>query len=169
MVKINTLLFSPRTLTERMLDSVARTLWVCAYADAHENGELPEDAPFASHGDDWMDVAPPTPFRAYLHAQKFCDAIMRANKESVPSQCLWVLFRDALKADGMDVPESKEGDWGADHDFCANQDKLADSFAHNITMQTMGHGVGWFDDHEEFPMKLPHIEGPSYGELVEDQ
>lgn len=30
------------------------------------------------------------------------------------------------------------------------------------TSKMMGHGVSWFDDHPEFPMKLPHFD--YYGE-----
>jgi hypothetical protein len=36
--------------------------------------------------------------------------------------------------------------------------KYVSDFGHYLAMQSLGHGVGWFDDHEHFELKLPLIE-----------
>jgi hypothetical protein len=152
-------IFEPKSLTETMISSMARTLWVCACADAADNGELPEDLPRAGAGDDWMGIAPETPMRAYLAAQSLHDDITLANREKVPSRCLWVLFGQALLADGVAG--------AAEYDTCTEYPELAENFAHYLAMQCQGHGVSWFDDHEKFPLSLPHIETPSFSELCD--
>jgi hypothetical protein len=32
------------------------------------------------------------------------------------------------------------------------------SLGYYLTMEGLGHGVSWWDDHEEFPVKIPRIE-----------
>lgn len=55
----------------------------------------------------------------------------------------------AAKADGMD-PYVDGFEYPTDY---------ARLFGHYVAMQSIGHGVSWFDEHAEFDLKLPSIEG----------
>lgn len=113
---------------------MARTLWVCAWADAVEaHGErLPRG--------DLMTQAPPTPRAARDEALRLLGAI-----EAMSGRSAWVLLAAARRADGQDP------DTPVDREYAA-------SFAHYLVMMALGHGVSWFDDHALFKLELPHWE-----------
>jgi len=55
---------------EELTDAVARTLWLCAYADAIEDTDTPLSGPRPGPGEDWDDYAPATPQEAKAKAQE---------------------------------------------------------------------------------------------------
>lgn len=84
-------------------------------------------------GQEIMDVMPEVPVEAKFKAKEILQDIEQANHKSINE-----LFQDACKADGGECnPEE---------------------FGHYLAMQTLGHGVSWFDDHANFPLTVPHDE-----------
>jgi hypothetical protein len=156
------------TLETKIAESIARTLFVCAYADAVENGEL--DAPGASMGEDWMNIAPETPPEFLHEAFRLIGRIEQLNRMS-----LVCLLAQAAKADGVvyceDLPDgSRRGlveypDIPDIPDTAREQYTYVSQFGHCLAMQSLGHGVSWFDDHAKFELKTPHIENPELPEL----
>ena len=116
-----------------ILEGMASALWASSWADhAEEHGCT------SMSGQRIEDIMPPIPEEAYVLAKKCADSIEAANGKSLAE-----LFDDAVKADEADGLDSS----GAD-----------ESFGSDLAMQWMGHGVSWFDDHAEFPIKIPHGE-----------
>lgn len=117
-----------------ILEGMASALWASSWADhAEEHGCT------SMSGQRIEDIMPPIPEEAYVLAKKCADSIEAANGKSLSE-----LFDDAVKADEADGLDSS----GAD-----------ESFGSDLAMQWMGHGVSWFDDHAEFPIKIPHGSG----------
>jgi hypothetical protein len=137
---------SDSSFRDEWLEGAARAFFVTAYADFVEEGhstdnDLSDDEremrlslPRPGAGEDWMDYAPPTPPNAYALAGELWNALHAANGEAG----VYSLSLRAEHADG-EAPD-------------------AEKFGHYLAMQAMGHGVSWFDDHEEFPIEIPHIE-----------
>jgi len=125
-----------------VIDSFARAVFVSWYsAEIEEAGLLGAFGP--GIGGDWMDVAPATPVDAREFALRCIGAIEQANKST-----LLVLLNNAWKADGMspaDLPADKVNEYAAD-------------FGHYLGMMTLGHGVSWFDDHQDFELEVPDRE-----------
>lgn len=125
-------------------DQTARTLWVDAYAsfidnlreDGHSRKEI-EKMGFdtAGAGDDWMDVAPATPDKAYKAADELLRLYEKKNRSSIDD-----LLRAAAEADNENWPPS---------------DEYAQEFGHYLAMAGVGHGVSWFDDHARFELDSP--------------
>lgn len=142
-------------MRDEILESMTRTLWVTAYAsfidneleDGKTRKEL-EDAgyPSAGAGDDWMDIAPDTPDGVDKAAEALAKAYEDLNGKSITE-----LLARAAEADGFEEGQDRIA-------FAANL--LADTdyareFGHYLAMMALGEGVGWFDDHAEFPLKTP--------------
>ncbi len=138
-------------MTELIIQSMARTLFVSAYMDASENGELGPDMPRAGQGEDWMDVAPATPDYYTGQAWRLCGKIEQLN-----GMALICIFSKACIEDGGSfdqiVTAWREGE------LADCQRKYITDFGFFITMQSLGDGVSWFDDHNRFQLKLPLIE-----------
>lgn len=116
-----------------ILEGMASALWASSWADhAEEHGCT------SMSGQRIEDIMPPIPEEAYILAKKCADSIAAANGKSLSE-----LFDDAVKADEADGVDSSDAD---------------ESFGSDLAMQWMGHGVSWFDDHAEFPIKIPHGE-----------
>jgi len=155
-------IFNPSTVEEFILEGAARALWVSSYADAADRGALPDSAPTAGAGEDWAEIAPETPIRAYLRAAVFVgDVLLAARSEAAgrtvaPThiQCLWQVFGRAV----------------GQHDYDNLSEMMcgeAEEFGRLLAMQSMGHGVSWADDHEPLPFRVPHtLEGVDYSELI---
>jgi len=126
-----------------IIDAMARALFVSAYAD-YVDQSPDTHLPYASMGQDWMDVAPPTPQYVLDAANQLLGRIEELNKTNI-----WSLLWLAARADEVLGVE------GSVHDLPA---KYVSDFGHYLAMQSLGHGVSWWDDHEKFPMELPHIE-----------
>lgn len=122
-------------MDHRIIASMARTLFVCAWADVEEN------AGRSYPGTDLMSVAPETTDEAKQEAYYLAGKVAQMNGKS-----LLLLIIDAAKADGIPHPEKYiEGEYADDFGYC-------------IAMQSLGHGIAWTDNHAEFGLKLPHIE-----------
>lgn len=61
------------TTIHEIAEPMARTLWLCAYADGIENEEIEGPAPGAQ--EDWDDYAPPTPPEALTKALEVLQGI----------------------------------------------------------------------------------------------
>lgn len=136
-------------MTEQIVNKMARTLFVSTYADAIDNDEIQGDA--AGPGQDWMDVAPATPDRFQNEAWRLVGRIEQLN-----GMGLICLFAAACEADKESF-EAMITRYHADALTEADWHYIGE-FGHCLAMQSMGHGVSWFDDHEHFELKLPLIE-----------
>jgi hypothetical protein len=115
---------------EEFLSAAAAALWGATWAsEAEEQGEN-------LGGVDVMDVMPPVPKQAAMAAAELMGAYEYVNKTAINR--LWV---KAATAPGKhyDGP-------------------TVELFGHYLAMAAMGHGVSWFDDHPNVPMKVPHME-----------
>lgn len=114
-----------------IVDAMAKYAYASAWADAYEEkgGSL--------SGMEIMDVAPPPTPEAKAWAEKTAKEIERMNKGSLD-----YLLSKAMEADGTPGQE----------------DKWVGEFGYGIAMPSLGHGVHWFDNHEKFPLELPHTE-----------
>jgi hypothetical protein len=142
---------------KQIVESMARTLFVNAYADHCEDGEYNEGNggpcegcalwghndghPQPGGGQDWVDFAPETPPEALDAANLLAALITGRNGTKLES-----LLERAVKADGN--PEVN--------------DKYLEDFGHYLAMQALGHGVSWTDDHAEFGYKSPRFEFNPY-------
>lgn len=84
-----------------------------------------------------LDIMPPVPAEAKKLASNLAKAF--ESKNGVP---LTTLYAQALAAD------EAEGKGGRRHSG-------PEHFGSDLALQDMGHGVSWFDDHAEFPLKFP--------------
>ena len=115
-----------------VVDAMARALFVSAWADAEE-----ESGRKFGGGVELMDIAPKTSPDAKRHAEKLAKQFEQKNGMSLDE-----LLAKAAEADSGET---------------INAD-YAGEFGHDLAMQAMGHGVSWFDDHNKFPLKVPHTE-----------
>jgi len=135
-----------------VVEAMARALFVSAYADhCDEDGSDP-DLPRAGPGEDWMDVAPPTPQYVVDAANQLLGRYEEANKTN-----MWALLHRAAVKDKA-MPEG-----GA----LANlPPEYVSDFGHYLAMMALGHGVSWFDDHAAFPLVVPDIEFLLEGDIL---
>lgn len=114
---------------EKIREKFARTLFVAALAEQAEGIGYP-----GISGADWFDLAPnETPAAADRAAGYLIRRLELDNECDVVT-----LFRRAL---------------GANPDL--ERSKALDDFGYSIPMQSMGHGVGWTDNHEPFQIGYP--------------
>jgi hypothetical protein len=132
----------------KIIDGMARALFVTSWADEYEeNGNrFPPQTEI-------MDVAPPTPREAYDQAWRLTGMIESLNRMGVYSLFVKALQADKALDEKWSVAELEQAEkrWG-------------DEFGHYLAMQAMGHGVSWFDNHENFNLKLPYFEYIPEGE-----
>lgn len=123
---------------------IARAMFVSAWADEMEDQgyEFPPQTEI-------MDVAPKTPQEALFEAYRMVGMLEEVNGYSV-----LVLLYKAAKADGLSVDEMSESDLR----------QYAERFGHCLVIEALGHGISWFDDHEEFEIKIPDFENPLLGD-----
>lgn len=121
-----------RAQRDEIISMMARTLFVTAYADREtERGRS------IGGGRDWFDAAPArTPAKARYAALSLALAIEKANRASLDR-----IYRHAARMKGTHYRKPTLRDFG-----------------YGITMQALGHGVSWFDDHPRFPLTIPHVE-----------
>lgn len=128
-------------ILKTIIEGMARALFVSAYADYCDSEGADPNLPIATCGTDWMDVAPATPQYAIDAANRLLGKFEERNHRSI-----WVLLAKAVEADELPVDHSHRD---------AEYVRL---FGHYLAMGALGHGVSWFDDHEEFPLEFPYIE-----------
>ena len=152
------------TIREIILASMARTLWVAAYADEVEEraaeGDEAADSAMARNGADWMVIAPETPDEARTMAAKLCVEVEQLNGRTLEDG-----FTVALVADLLGRVPSRARSIHRESPVDA-ADRLADTFGHYLAMQALGHGVSWEDDHAEMPLKLPYFSNGYLRSLV---
>ena len=119
-------------MDREILDSMARTLWVNAWADwMEEQGESLRGELFSQ--------APKTPREAVKAAQSLAKKIESMN--------------------GMDMGELWEKASTAEGRHSSRPDK--EDFGYGLAMRSLGHGVAWEDDHPDIGIKYPLVEfGP---------
>lgn len=130
----------------QIIESMARALYVCAYADmidnAREDGEDVDDLPRAPRDErDWMDCAPDTSEAALDIARKLAAAIEGRAKATLAE-----LYRDASEECANQIA------------LCHRGEHTADLFGHYIAMQSLGHGVAWSDNHAPLTFEIPSVE-----------
>lgn len=117
----------------------ARAMFVTAWADKQE--ERGHTYP----GQELMDVAPKTPRYAILRAWQLMGRMEAINN----GYEIHALIAAARRADKLGEE--------FDEEYCR-------LFGHYYAMQSLGHGVSWFDDHEPLDLlygatlQFPHIE-----------
>lgn len=119
------------------IESLARTFWVCAYADWWDN-EGDDSDPHASNGEDWMNETPDTPDEARHLAHEFCEILAKKNNISI-DMLLYKILNQSYA-----IPDDYEN-------------SFADDFGHYVAMEALGHGVSWEDDHPPHKLKLPYV------------
>jgi len=122
---------------------IARSMFATAWAD-----ELEENGGSFAPGTEILDVAPFTPTDAIKEAYRLTGHI-----EALNSICILAIINKAAKADGFDIGEMSNKD----------KAKYGEEFGHYLLMEAIGHGVSWFDDHENFDLKIPDYENPMAG------
>jgi hypothetical protein len=121
-----------------IIDSMARTIFVCAWADREES----EGRSYS--GQDLFDVAPEdTPTEAFDLAYKWAHEVEETNG--------WPL--DKLYADALVVIYAEGAKW------YTTRKPSEERFGHCLAFEIMGHGVGWSDDYPDHGLKLPRHEG----------
>lgn len=135
-----------------ILGGMEKAIWVTSWASwveemSKEERKAHGDVPVNLSGINWEKAAPGAPGSALEAAEDLYTLIERANGKT-PGE----LFQRACEVDG-----------------CKWKDSNAELFGHYLAMQAMGHGVSWFDDHKEFPLKFPrHFEASTHdGEEVD--
>lgn len=113
-----------------LLKFIARTLFVCAWADEEENDGR------SYPGQELFDVAPETPVTALVLAGVLLGRIEEQNHAPY-----YILIKRAADADAVTPEEIDE-----------------EQFGYSLAMMALGHGVSWFDDHAKFDLKVPNIE-----------
>lgn len=126
-------------IEDPLIDSMARTLWVNAWADWNESyGKV------NTSGKELMDIAPRTPKRAALMAALLLGRFVRANGD----WGVWWVVKLASEAEGIEWEE-----------VCAGWHNLwLRDLGHCLVMMALGSGVSWFDDHAEFELVIPSEE-----------
>lgn len=103
-------------------------------------------------GQELTAIAPPTPQYALYEAAGLLARLEVANGLPLAS-----LLRAAGHADyARDCRSGFVTHWA----FDAGCDCAADAadFGGDIALQALGHGAGWFDNHAQFELTVPHIE-----------
>jgi hypothetical protein len=120
-------------MKDDFLKGMATILWGLAWADHVEEANC-----YNLSGCKIEDHMPEIPDLAWKYAEDIRRRIEDENHAS-----LGVLFTRALWADGKD-PEKHRN--------------LEERFGECLAYQALGHGVSWFDDHEEFPIEIPYVD-----------
>jgi hypothetical protein len=131
-------LASDESLEGEILDGMARTLFLLAYADfverEIEDGNNVDDLPRPGGGEDWDDYAPETPLSAREAATTAAIALCGQNGCALPE-----LYRRAMIACG-------------DARCQRAKEHTPEAFGSDLAMMVTGQGVSWFDDHARFPL-----------------
>jgi len=124
------------SIREIIVESMARAFFVSAWARHEEEqrdfDERGYDGDGNVEGVDLMEIAPRTSPKAMKAAKEFAKRVERANGTSLPA-----LYQTAVAQDGHRTPPNPA------------------DFGHFLAREAMDHGVGWFDNHPEFPLSVP--------------
>ena len=123
---------------KRILEAMARAAFVSEWANKQEEKAQRTRKRLNWGGQDLMNLAPATNAAAKKWARDLATELVRKNNRTLDA-----LIHDAARADGLDIRVGQE---------------YARKFGHYVAMMALGHGVGWWDDHEKFPMVVPYSE-----------
>lgn len=117
---------------------MARVAWAVVWASREEEKGV------SFSGVDVFYAAPETPGAAKKWALKNAREIARLNGIMLmdPYAAMEELYARAVAA----------------NDAVGRRSESASRFGSDIGLQVLGSGVSWFDDNEEFDLKLPHSE-----------
>jgi len=131
---------------EEIVEGMARGLWTTAYAEWVEGLSRADrkeaGLPVSLQGVDWTDDSPPTPESADQVGRELAALYESENEASLDE-----LAAMASEADGEDIDDEE--------------------FGRHLAYMAMGMGIGWFDDHARFELKMPAIEVSYDGEYFE--
>ena len=140
-------------------EGAEQALWVTSYADyvremldsGMSKRELEEEGyAVAGPGDNWSEVVP-APKGAQYGVSQAGEALLEEYRRKNDADIDDLLARAAV-ADGIRPLHPTTGEESE------IEDDYAESFGHYLAMMALGHGVSWFDDHAEFPLKVPQME-----------
>lgn len=134
--------YSDSEFRDAFLFGAAKAYFVSAYADFVEDQtvdqERPQDAydylAYRGGGGDWHKLDLTIPPNAYALAGELWNGLML----NAGPGGIYKLSALAKTHDGCE-PDAEE-------------------FGHYFAMESIGHGVSWFDDHAVFPIEVPSIE-----------
>ncbi len=126
---------------------MARTMFGCIWAD------YVEEFTGRSLQGEILDQAPETPEYVIRDAYRLAGMFEQLNG---PGGMIAIAHRAAM----ADMHQT-----GGDVDLTP---EFLRELGSDLAMQAMGHGVSWFDDHEEFEIKFPYMEY-SYFDLHDDE
>lgn len=130
-------------MSDKIIEAIARNLFVQAYANFIEDDARTEDVSDLDRpgpGGDWYDHAPETSPAALECARKAAESIERLNGTSL--EALFAQATEACKAGRR----------------CQKRTHTPEGFGSALGFILTGTGVSWYDDHEEFPLKIPSVE-----------
>lgn len=125
-----------------IIEGMATIFWASAWSDHVE-----EKGCQSLSGCRIEDEMPPIPEEAYAVAYRSAGKIEQANATNLES-----LYAKAMKADGVIWPTS-------DVDPPKGYYDLRKRFGECLAWGVRGSGFSWEDDHEAFPLKIPHDGG----------
>lgn len=128
-------------MRDNFLNGIATILWGLAWADHVE-----EAGCYNLSGCQIEEHMPEIPELAWQHAEEIRNQIEEENHAT-----LSILFKRAMLADGKYPDQHRD---------------LEERFGECLCYQAQGHGVSWFDDHEEFPIEIPYVGDTAYCELL---
>lgn len=123
------------SVRSEIIGGMETILWGSAWGDHAEEHRCTRLA-----GVHIEDIMPPIPREAVKMASE-----LARKYESMNGAPLDTLYAIALKADGQ-------------RSYPGSGKSSPDAFGADLAWMAMGAGVSWFDDHDEFPIKEPHIE-----------
>lgn len=154
------------SITSTIVDGMAKALYVEAYASEVEANEIAGDSP--GQGEDWFDYAPSTPDYARERALMLAGKVENENGMSLVCLIYQAAKADGISTDGADDKRYPDGEieryWYERME--GKRLNYAESFGHYLAMQCLGHGVSWFDDHEDFPLKTVHAESLDLEDVI---
>lgn len=135
------------SLRDVIIDSMARTLWVDAWAcEIEERSQQGDEAAWTQTRGwaqrDLMDLAPETPQAAKTLASKLAFELESDGPCFLEDGFAKALYTDFLT---RHVPG----------DTLATVEAYAALFGHYLAMEALGHGVAWSDDHEDHVFDMP--------------
>jgi hypothetical protein len=130
-------------MRDTIVKAMAKAIHVSAWASLCEEEEGKDLQPRAWAQQDWMDHSPEVTEDAERAAWVLLGKVENMNGWSIYCMTKMALDSD-LSVDGVRTDGAS--------------DSYYEDFGHYLAMMALGTGVSWFDDHEKFPLKVPHIE-----------
>lgn len=142
-----------------LLDGMARAIWVDVWATEYEEMSAARRKshgyPASMSGRDYDDYAPETPAWAYEAAEKLCEQF---EVENNVDNMLEIIKR----AEDAERTRSRSAGHTSAIGFIPFDGGDENLLGHYLAMESMGHGVSWFDDHARFPLEFPDIDSHQY-------